>query len=127
MMHPKVAYRDCDHCRAWQYDEATGKVEIGRDGKPVPRRGRLPCEASIECPKGHWTAPKGRRLTKQEEWAVSLYHSAKATGGAVMSPDERSCNVLALLFSHLERMHQARNTSELASIMTATMARLKGP
>jgi two-component system OmpR family response regulator len=29
MMHPKVAHRSCDHCRAWQYVEDTGEVEVG--------------------------------------------------------------------------------------------------
>ena len=126
MMHPKVAYRDCDHCRAWQYDEATGNVEDGRDNNPLPRRGKVPCDASIGCAKGHWSAPKGRKLTKSEEWAIALYHSAKATGGAILSQDERNCEILTLLFSYLERMHQAKNTSEMASMMTSAMVRLKG-
>ena len=126
MMHPKLAARSCDHCRLWQYDEKSGEVEVGRDGNPAKRITRTPCEASLGCAKGHWATPKARALTKSEEMLVALYHASKATGGAVLNEHERNDNVLVLLFSYLERIHQARNTNELASTMAATMVRLKG-
>lgn len=126
MMHPKVAGRNCEHCREWQYDEKTGEVEIGRDGEPVRRIGKVPCDASIGCPKGHWSAPKARALTESEDMLIALYHASKATGGAILNEHERTDNVLVLLFAYLERIHQARNTNEFASTMAATMVRLKG-
>ena len=124
-MHPKVANRSCDHCREWQYNESTGEVEEGRDGEPVPRRGKLPCDASIGCAKGHWSNPKIRRLTAAEEMLVTLYHASKATGGQVLNEHERADDVLVVLFAHLERIYQARNTSELASTMAATLAHMR--
>lgn len=126
LMHPKVAYRDCDHCRRFQYNEDDGEVTIGRDGQPMKRAGKTPCEASLGCPKGHWSQPKYRPLTRQEEMLVALYHSAKATGGAVLSEKERRDDVLALLFSYLERIHQARAVNDMASTMAATMVQMRG-
>lgn len=125
-MHPRVAYRDCDHCRTHQYDEATGEVTIGRDGEPMQRLGKVPCEASVGCAKGHWQKPTHRPLTAMEESMVSLYHASKATGGAILSEDERRDDVLALLFSYLERIYQARSVNDMASSMAATLVQLRG-
>jgi hypothetical protein len=125
-MHPKVAYRSCDHCRDFQYNEQDGEVTIGRDGEPMKRLGKTPCEARIGCAKGHWADLKFRRLTLAEESLVALFHASKATGGAMLSEDERRDDVLALLFSYLERIHQARNINDMASSMAATMVQIRG-
>lgn len=56
---------------------------------------------------------------------VTLYHASKATGGQVLNEHERADDVLVVLFAHLERIYQARNTSELASTMAATLAHMR--
>lgn len=96
---------------------------MSKDGSPLKRPGKVPCEASIGCPKGHWANPKHRALTAAEESLVRLYHASVASGGAMLNEHERSDSVLAVLFSRLSIVFQAKHTSELA---TAVAARMQG-
>jgi len=127
MQHPEVAFRPCGHCRQFQYDEKDGTPVESRDGKGyMPRLGKVPCEAAIGCKKGTWWAPTYRALTPAEESMVTLYYSSKATGGACLNVDEMSNDVLALLFGHLERLVQAKNSNGIASAVTSGIMAIKG-
>jgi hypothetical protein len=63
--HPAIAARSCERCLVEQYDEETGKVELGRDGKPLLRildngpEFLAPCrDPNRSCPKGTPENPK---------------------------------------------------------------------
>ncbi|HSG68913.1 MAG TPA: hypothetical protein VLA12_00785 [Planctomycetaceae bacterium] len=62
----RVAYRDCEHCRHWLYDEETGKIHRKND-KDVPR-GNIPtpCDDPKQgCPKGHYDKQKTLSVRNQ--------------------------------------------------------------
>lgn len=118
--------RPCSHCRLYQYNESKGEVTVGRDGKPMKRLGKVPCDSSLGCPKGHYSSPKHRDLTAQEESLLSLFYAVKATGGAVLNEDERSDECLAVLFSHLERINQARSSRDSATALANCLVQLRG-
>jgi hypothetical protein len=125
-MHPKLANRSCESCRAYQYDEATGEVaENKRDGRPMERLGKVPCDSSLGCAKGHYSKPKYRPLTAQEEVIVRTYHASKASGGRMLTDAELSDECLAALFSHLERLHSARTSRDTAAAITHGLASLR--
>ena len=74
--HPRVALRDCDHCKKWLYNEETGKIEQRR-GKDVPRATPPPCEFG-NCPKGSPDA--GIELSAMNWQAYRHYQECRATG-----------------------------------------------
>ena len=75
--HPQVAFRDCRHCEAWQYNEETGKVEVFH-GHKLRRRGKTPCRTFIGCPKGTPENPVSLRWYNVA--AYSHYTQCRATG-----------------------------------------------
>ena len=78
LLHPLVAYRSCEMCKAWQFDEDTGKIVQWRGG-PLKRIGKTPCESGPEkCPKGSPTA--GRELSEKNWQAYDHYQESKAVG-----------------------------------------------
>ncbi len=84
LRHPEVAFRDCGHCRKWQYDEKTGRQTMWH-GKPLarPPKLKLPCEyilpnGQTKCPKGSPHA--GRALTEANYEAYDHYLQCRATG-----------------------------------------------
>ena len=109
-LHPLVAYRDCQHCRAFEYDEETGEVKrmtvLHDDGseteEPKPRgSGRPPCETLVECAKGHHEKPKG--MTGRERAIRQHLEDLRAVGrlpadaavarlAAVLDETERACD-----------------------------------
>ena len=75
---PKVAFRDCTHCQAFVYDEATGEPEYFR-GKPLPRGNTLPpCKTAAGCPKGSPDA--GIALSDKNERAIAFHRRCEAVG-----------------------------------------------
>jgi len=100
--HPSVAFRDCNHCRKYLYNEVpsrdAGKPILARGtNEPVPRPPRsLPmCEREDGCPKGHWKKPITKLSQRDHEFVV-LVRASMATGGAVLTQAER----LDALFTH---------------------------
>lgn len=72
--NPRVAYRDCDHCRKWLYDEETGKVRTKRVGRTTETkfvdipRGEIPTpcdDPNLGCAKGHYSNPKSMSARNQ--------------------------------------------------------------
>ena len=74
---PQLAYRDCEHCRQWQYDEQTGEpLEAG--GELRPRFLPVLC-AKGRCPK---LGPDGirRDLTLRNWRAWVHFEECRAVG-----------------------------------------------
>lgn len=121
--HPKVAFRDCQHCRKYVYDEKTGK--------PRESRGRLlersrakkgpPCEDEDEgCPKGHWRDPivvPAKHLT-----LLAAYEACRATGGASMTEAERSDSMHLLALSRIDEVVRSGEASLEAARLAANLS-----
>lgn len=75
MLHPEVAFRDCQDCMRFVYDERTGK-KIERRDKPVVRHPKCPppCRLSVGCPKGAPTGEKGCRELSLKNWAAYRHY-----------------------------------------------------
>ena len=87
LRHPEVAFRDCDHCQQFVYDEKTGKPERWRKGTPderlLERTTPPPChyvlpDGKSKCPKGSPHA--GLALTEANYEAYDHYLQCRATG-----------------------------------------------
>jgi hypothetical protein len=89
LRHPKVAFRPCEVCQKWQYNEQTGDIEKDRrTGDPdrnfeMRRIGPTPCRTRKGCPKG--TPEDSRELTRQNTSTYRHYLDCKATG---LFPDD---------------------------------------
>jgi hypothetical protein len=94
LLHPEVAFRDCEHCLVYSYDEETGELEYGRelgpDGERLPLK-RLPVLPApcrrvdrhgkpVEpgCPKG--TPENPVALSPQNEAAWQYWRECRAVG-----------------------------------------------
>ena len=113
---PKVASRDCGHCRAWQYDDKTGEVDHWL-GKPMPRRGKVLCEYA-KCPKGHWSAQ--RSLLPLNVKAVHYWRRCQAVG---RFPDDDTVADHAAILSHLERMIENGKKEQFYDTLSAIVSR----
>lgn len=80
LLHPKVAFRKCEHCLVYSYDEETGAVDLGRDDKPRKRLPLLPapCRDERGCVKG--TPEKPRTLSEKNQLAWQHYCECRAVG-----------------------------------------------
>lgn len=80
ILHPEVAWRDCESCQKFVYDEDTGQIVIGRDRQPERRApGCLaPCRYRRGCPKG--TPEAQLTLTSQNQQAWDHYRECRAVG-----------------------------------------------
>lgn len=82
--HPKVAYRDCEHCQKYLYNEDSGTVDMNTRFDPPRPRERTdvippPCRIkSIGCPKG--TPEENRGLSAKNRQAYEHYLQCKAVG-----------------------------------------------
>lgn len=80
MHHPLVAYRDCQSCQKWMYDENTGEIVVHppKTGQPLPRIGKPPCMTHVKCAKG---SPDERRELSPRNWqAYNHYLECAAVG-----------------------------------------------
>lgn len=80
LLHPQVAYRDCDHCQKYIYDESTGDVVLNRLDEPRERDAGCPplCRTKKGCPKG--TPENPQSLTPENEMAYQHYRECRAVG-----------------------------------------------
>ncbi len=100
-----------------------GEVVIGRDGLPDKRRGPTPCEATIGCPKGHWSDKPD--LTDGQQAVIDLFHSAKATGGRSLTEREANDDFLMVAFAKLEEISQSIAASQTHEHNAYMMSRLE--
>lgn len=100
LAHPEVAYRDCSHCRAWQYEE-NGQVKI-HHGKPLKRIGKVACELPKGCPKGTHENPI--ELTEENWEAYIHYQECRAVG---VFPDDPIVRRNARIIRRIEDSREA--------------------
>jgi hypothetical protein len=124
--HPRVAYRDCDHCQKYLYDEDTGLVELGRDGQPemrydaCPPRCRLPVDERGRslCPKG--TPENPRSLLPIMEQCYQHYRECRAVGSF---PDDPLVRRNAAAIRDVEEVAEQNRQSEFQSVLASLAIR----
>ena len=80
LLYPEIARRDCRICQKYLFNEDTGRVEIGRDGRPEERYFACPapCRTDKGCPKG--TPEKPRALNELNQLRYEHYLECRAVG-----------------------------------------------
>ena len=85
ILHPEVADRNCKHCLVYQFDDTTGELQFGRDGKPELRLLNsgpsflAACrDPSRGCPKGTPENPK--TLSEDNLNCLQHYRECEAVG-----------------------------------------------
>lgn len=120
MDSPALAARSCDLCRRVMFDEETGKPIQKRDKSGYAERtGKVPCESSLGCKKGHWQEKPD--LNPPQQGVLDLYHASIASGGACLSDDERSDWWLMQTFGKLrmlEEQYKRQSLELLAARLT---------
>ncbi len=80
ILHPLVAFRDCQHCLAYQYDETTGRPQRSKadPSKFLKRYATIKprCQTAKGCPKGTPENQKG--FTEQNRLAYEHYKQCLA-------------------------------------------------
>jgi len=78
LFHPEVAFRDCNHCLDYLYDEKTGKVKMFH-GEAVERLPSVPAPCHCKgCPKG---TPEDQKVLSPKNFrAYQHWKECKAVG-----------------------------------------------
>lgn len=121
MLHPQVAFRDCQHCQAFLYDEQTGKPN-DRRGLPIARPDTIPppCRTSTGCPKG--TPEESRELSAKNWQAYEHYKECRAVG---QFPDDPVVRQNARLIADIEHRYEQGRQSRLLDYLEAAFATVK--
>lgn len=112
---PQVAFRDCDHCQAFVYDEKTGKMQTYGQGKPVPRPKSCPSPCRLPhvgCPKGTPESPKS--LNEANWLAYEHYHECRAVG---QFPDDPIVRRNARVIRQIEDQREANERQEFYGML----------
>lgn len=119
LWHPWIANRDCGLCQKYFFNEDTGTVNVGRDGKPELRadygEGNCPppCRTENGCPKGTPEEPKS--LNEHNQECYRHYCECRAVG---QFPDDpvvrRNAAVIREIQDEYER---TRGRSELKNLI----------
>jgi hypothetical protein len=113
--HPLVAFRDCESCKKWLYDEKTGMIHT-RNGVNSPRGNvPTPCdEPKLGCHKGHYD--KQMVLSDRNQMAYQHFKECKAVG---QFPDDSVVRRNASIISALEENYER---DENYRVMTSVVA-----
>ena len=123
LYHPEVAFRNCNHCRKFFYDDKTGKPREDRNKQLLPRlkETTLPCVNGEGCPKGHYSKPL--KLSPEERQIVDLYGMVRATGGMCLTEAERNDSIttysLSLIDSEYRRFESQETARNIAGVVIA--------
>lgn len=110
LFHPELAYRDCQHCLKYLYEEETGKLrEFG--GEPVERIKPAPCRTG-DCPKGTPENPK--TLSDKNLQAYQHWKECKAVG---QFPDDAIVRKNASMIQELVDQAKEHRQMQMMSIM----------
>lgn len=127
LAHPNVAFRSCESCKKWLYNEETGKIEQRRVGTTkeqryvdVPRTTPPPCETAAGCAKGHWRNPKS--LNERNQMAYLHYRECRAVGSF---PDDAVVRKNASVIHELEEVSERTEQHNLF-LQSAGLASLMG-
>lgn len=116
LLHPEVAYRSCEHCLKYIYDDESGELQKFR-GEPVERVVPAPCRNSKHpkgCPKGTPENPKTLSLKNQK--AYVHWKECKATGNF---PDDDTVRQNAAIIQDLVDSANEHKQYQLMSMMMA--------
>lgn len=81
ILHPEIAFRDCNDCEKHVYDEKTGRRMETATGQPIarPRGNVAPCRHRANgCPKG--TPEQSKALSDRNWKAWQHYQECRAVG-----------------------------------------------
>ena len=131
LCHPEVAYRSCEDCKAWMYDD-NGEVNRDRNGKPRarPKGAKTPCEypgqykdadhpAGTRCPK---VSPESNaELSQENQMSYQHYLECRAVG---QFPDDGIVRRNAATILQIEQMVDRMNSNQaLRNIIQSTRRR----
>ena len=91
LTHPEVAYRSCEDCKRWIYDDKTGERRNLRTGEPMerPRGVPTPC---LRCPKctgvrrPNPTDGSKATLSEKNMKTLALYYEHQAAPMLISDP-----------------------------------------
>lgn len=120
MLHPEVAYRDCDYCQKYQHNKETGAVILDNFGRPDERYEACPppCRTSEGCPKG--TPENSLALLPQMEDCYRFYLECKAVNDF---PKDDWVRMAAVEISQIEREAEQLLESQRWSALMAIASR----
>lgn len=110
LFHPEVAYRDCQHCLKYLYDEQTGKQREFHE-EPVERILPAPCRSG-KCPKGTPENPK--TLSPKNKKVYQHWKECKAVG---QFPDDEIVRKNAAIIQELVDQAKEYKQMEFMSMM----------
>jgi hypothetical protein len=115
VINPALAGRSCDLCRTYYFDEETGEPKKTRKGDGYElRKGKVPCEASIGCAKGHYNQLPD--LNDQQKAVIDLYEASKVSGGSMLNEAEKRDWWLLETFARLHEVDQRVHKNQLDMI-----------
>jgi hypothetical protein len=106
-----------------------------KNGVPVAKRypskgyesrvGKVPCETSIGCPKGHWKDKPD--LNRDQEAVIRLFRCSQATSGRCLTAVESKDYFLNWVFAELYEAETKLNgygtMNAIEGLMTAILSR----
>jgi hypothetical protein len=129
VQHPQVAFRDCQHCREFVYDETSGEPRKIQ-GNCIPRVAttKPPCETQKGCHKGHWTNPI--EVKEYHMRTLRFYEAVRATSGACMTEQQRTdpflISALVAIDGVVRHAEQVRMSNMVRGAVASTVSAFKG-
>lgn len=114
LLHPHIAFRNCEHCLQYEFNEESGTV-VEFNGKPIVRHPKNPpmCKTPQGCPKG--SPEKPNTLSGENKRAYIHYLECKAVGSF---PDDPIVRMNArLIQSVLDQAIEKKRIDELMTLM----------
>lgn len=114
LFHPEVAFRNCQHCLKYLYDEETGKVRTFSSREDLVERlpsVPAPCRTSKGCPKGTPENPK--KLSLKNLKAYQHWKECKAVG---QFPDDDIVRRNAALIQEIVDMSNEHKQMQMMSL-----------
>ena len=126
ILHPKIYNLNCEVCLKYDHDEKTGRMKIGRDGKPEERlldcgdEFLAPCrDPRRGCPKGSPENPK--TLMTCNELAYEHYRDCRAVGSFPDDPVvRRNAAIIREIEDDAERNKEVECREILMALIKAT-------
>lgn len=128
LLHPEVAYRDCQHCLKFLYDDKgkpvpSREAEIsGKDGKYRERDSSCPpeCRTDKGCPKG--TPEKPKTLTPENTQAWIHYRECKATNSFPDDPIvRRNATIIREIEEYADGLTDRLKHEQIKQLMMASI------
>ncbi|MCH9725557.1 MAG: hypothetical protein K0U86_11750 [Planctomycetes bacterium] len=114
LFHPKVAFRDCEHCLDFVYNEETGQTRVTSRGECCKRLPTVPapCRTSKGCPKG--TPENQNVLSEKNMRAYQHWKECKAIG---QFPDDPTVRRNAVIIQELTDIAAEQRQFQVMSAM----------